>query len=115
MAEQRNAALERIAYKRVEPIGTHKAYGHMNRGDQPHVWDEFDVNDYPDSWEGRRLQALRYELKLTLGDAGRILGLGPAQMSSLEHGSATCDWTVAMKLLRETAERFLNNGRRDGR
>lgn len=90
-----------INYQPVAPIGTRTTFGHQNMGDKPHVWGEFEVNEYPDSWEGLRLQVLRRELGLYLGDAARILGIGVAQMSSLERGAATCDWDVAMRLLRE--------------
>jgi transcriptional regulator with XRE-family HTH domain len=59
------------------------------------------VAEYAESWEGVRLRGLRRELGLYLGDAARILGIGVAQMSALERGAGTCDWEVAMRLLRE--------------
>jgi hypothetical protein len=94
------ATLDRIGYKRVEPIGKRKTFGHVNRGDLPHVWGEFEVNEYPDSWDGQRLRALRRELELTLGEAAICLDIGVAQFSALEYGSATCNWFVVHEVLR---------------
>jgi plasmid maintenance system antidote protein VapI len=99
--ERRAGALVRIGYRDVEPIGKERTFGHQNRGDQPHVWGDLEVNVYPDSWEGMRLAVLRRrELGLTLGEAARVLDLGVAQLSSLERGAAVCDWKLVEQLLR---------------
>lgn len=93
-----------IAARKVEPIGTRTAYGHINRGDKPHEWGEIQLPAYPDSENGRKLRARRIEIGLGLRDAAKLLGLSPVEASGLERGAYdTDDWPAVFDALADRA------------
>ena len=47
---------------------------------------EVDSPVYPEHPRGKALRSLRVACDVTLGDAARIAGITPAQLSGLEHG-----------------------------
>lgn len=98
-----------LDYRDVAPIGKRKTWGHLNMGDKPHVWGEFELNEYPPSPEGEALSDFRRALGMYLGQAGDVLGLRPSQISNLERGAATCNWEYAKARLFEAASKRTRN------
>jgi len=95
-------ALDRVGYRPVEPIGKRVVYGHQNMGDQPHVWGEMEINDYPESKNGRALRDFRTARQVGLGEAAKKLGISVVHLSKIEHGAATCDWEIVRMLMPES-------------
>ena len=63
---------------------------------------------YPPSPIGRALRTTRHRLDLTLGDAGRVLGIRAERVSALEMGRATLsdrEWLRVFCALAEEWER----------
>lgn len=98
-ADVPQGALDRIGYQPVAPIGKRTVYGHQNMGDQPHVWGEFEIDDYPENCEGRALRDFCTERDIGLREAARRLGISAVHMSNIHRGAATCDWELVRSLL----------------
>lgn len=85
--------------KPVAPIGRGMArgFGHKSDGTPIYEW-EMDV--YPPSPKGKELRNLRKELDLGLRETSKALGISAVDLSSLEHGRATCDWELIFRMVR---------------
>lgn len=81
-----------VDLKSVEPNGkeTIRVFGQYADGSPFY---EIEVNTYPKSPEGEALRELRLKLKVGLRIAARELGLTPSELSGLENGMLTCDWS----------------------
>lgn len=97
-------ALDRIGYQPVAPIGKRKVWGHQNMGDQPHVWGEIEIDDYPESAEGRALSDFRRTRRIGLREASAKLGVSAVHLSNLERGAAVCNWEIVRGLLAAEGE-----------
>lgn len=89
-----------LNYRRVQPIGKRKVFGHIHYSDRPHEWGEIEIDDYPPSPEGKKLRNLRVQLGIGLREACRVLGLSAVELGYVERGGAVVDWAAAAKLLR---------------
>jgi hypothetical protein len=98
-ADVSQEALARIGYQPVAPIGKRKVFGHQNMGDKPHVWGEFEIDDFPSSPEGRALRDFCIARDIGLRKASALLGISAVHLSNLHRGAATCNWEFVRKLL----------------
>ncbi len=90
----------------VTPIGEAETVAFVRRSDGTSAAEEMTVQRYPPSPEGDALRAFRCDgdPHLSLGDAGRLLGMSPADVSGLEMGRKTFtdpeDWKRIRAVLR---------------
>jgi hypothetical protein len=83
----------------VDAIGRERGFGHKSDGTPIYEW-EIDI--FPPSPNGKKLRELRNELDLGLRESAKALGISATDLSSLEHGRATCaEWEELFQALRE--------------
>ena len=93
----------------VAPIGTHRSVAFVC-GPRTSELREIEEPTYPPSPRGAALRELRARdgAHVTLGEAARLLGIRPSEVSSLELGRVTLsaeDWDEAERLIRELKAR----------
>ena len=78
------------------PIGIRRSFAHINKGNRLHEFDFMEFNVYDDYPDGIRLRLTRRELKISLVDAARLLGLKASEVSQLEFGRKILDPEISM-------------------
>lgn len=96
----------------VAPIGTRRSVAFVC-GPRTSGLRDTEEPTYPPSPRGDALRELRAREgdHVTIGEAARLLGIGPADLCSLEYGRATLsdeDWIEAERLIRELKARKAN-------
>ena len=93
----------------VAPIGSRRSVAFVC-GPQTSELRDIEESTYPPSPRGAALRELRARegAHVTLGEAARLLGIRPSELSSLELGRATLsaeDWAEAERIIRELKAR----------
>lgn len=80
------AAPAGIVLDPVQPVGTRKATGFVDRTDGTGGVESWDELVYPPHPEGESFRGLRRSLEISIGEAARRLGIKPSEVSGLEFG-----------------------------
>jgi hypothetical protein len=85
----------------VGPICSRPAVALVRRDGKCNL-EAIDSPQYPESPRGEELREARLASSISMGDLARKLGIGPAELSGLEHGRFTTDaegWAEAKRAI----------------
>jgi hypothetical protein len=91
-----------------EPVGSRQGECHVNRGVKRHTWEllTFQIYSEQDTAAGEALRQARLSARHTYGTGGKLLGLRPSELSSLEHGRVRFENSETTKAMLERYREF---------